>query len=107
MSSGKFKLCLTSIDSEASAERLAKKLLQKKLVACVNITSRMKSLYHWQGRLAESEEYLLLMKTASHKVEALEEQLLEVHPYDIPEFIQLDIESGATDYLNWINSVLS
>jgi len=102
-----FKICLTTVAKMSTARRIAKALLQQKLVACVNISSRMTSLYHWQGDIVEENEYLLLMKTSAHKIAELEVSLQRLHPYDIPEFIILDIEDGASDYLNWINSALS
>jgi len=106
-SENQFKLCLSTIDCESGARVLAKKLLQQKLVACVNISSKMTSMYSWQDKLTEQAEFLLLMKTSSQKVAELQDTLLELHPYDVPEFIVIDIKEGATDYLNWINSTLS
>jgi len=101
-----YKLCLTTVDKEAAARDLAKSLLQQKLVACVNIHSQGTSLYHWQGEIVEDQEYLLLLKTHSQKINALRDTLLRLHPYDVPEFIVLDIEQGSTDYLHWIETSL-
>ena len=102
-----YKLCLTTVDKETAAKEIARELLQQKLVACVNIHSNVVSLYHWQGEIVEDREFLLLMKTQSQKIDELQDILLELHPYDVAEFIVLDIESGAKDYLNWINTSLS
>lgn len=103
----KFKLCLTTVDQESTARSIAMRLLQQKLVACVNISSKISSMYHWQGEIAEDTEFLLLMKTSSQKINSLRDTLLDIHPYDVPEFIVLNIEDGASQYLNWINTSLS
>ena len=102
-----YKLCMTTVECESTARQIAETLLQQKLVACVNISSRMTSMYVWQDALVEAQEFLLLMKTSSQKVAELQDRLLHLHPYDVPEFLVFDIETGASDYLNWINSALS
>jgi len=102
-----YKLCITTVDSQSTARELAKKTLQQKLVACVNIIDQMNSMYHWQGKIVEEKEFLLLMKTSSRKIEALQDTLLQLHPYDVPEFIVLNIENGSSNYLNWIESSIS
>jgi len=107
MSSVKLKLCLTTLDNLATAKQLARQLLQQKLVACVNISEKGLSLYHWQGEIVEEAEYLLLMKTNSQKIDALRDTVMALHPYQVAEFIVLDIESGAAPYLEWVNTSLS
>lgn len=107
MKNQKFKLCLTTVDCEVKAQNIAKELLQQKLVACVNISAKMKSLYHWQGEINETQEYLLLMKTSAEKVVKLELTLSNLHPYDVPEFIVINIDDGSSNYFSWINSSLN
>ena len=107
MASSEFKLCLTTVGDESTARQIAKSLLQQKLVACVNISAKSLSLYHWQGDIAEDHEFLLQMKTNAQKIQDLEHKLKGLHPYEVPEFIVLDIVDGATDYLSWINSSLT
>jgi periplasmic divalent cation tolerance protein len=107
MSDAEFKLCLTTVDTEESARELSQKLLQQKLVACVNIINQMKSMYHWQGKIVEETEFLLLMKTSSQKVAELQDTLVKLHSYELPEFIVLDINRGSSDYLNWISAAVN
>ncbi|TQV89195.1 divalent-cation tolerance protein CutA [Aliikangiella coralliicola] len=107
MDTSQFKLCLTTVGDKSTARQIARSLLQQKLVACVNISAKMTSLYHWDGDIAEDDEFLLLMKTSSQKVDELRDILLDLHPYDVPEFIVLNIKDGASEYLTWINSALS
>jgi len=106
ISESQYKLCLTTVDNQSIAREIAQKLLQQKLVACVNISNQMTSMYHWQGDIVEESEFLLLMKTSSQKLDELQDTLLQLHPYDVPEFIILEIEGGSSDYLNWIGSAI-
>ncbi len=103
----KFFVCLTTVDKESIARQIAQTLLKQKLVACVNISARCLSMYHWQGEIAETGEFLLQMKTHSQKIRQLELKIREIHPYDVPEFIVLEVVDGASDYLSWINDSLS
>ncbi len=98
---------MTTVNSMDTARHIARHLLQQKLVACVNISSQVNSLYQWEGNIVEDSEYILLMKTDMQHLGELESKLLELHPYDVPEFIIIDIENGSTDYLDWITSVLT
>ena len=68
-------------------------LVEARLAACVNIIERVHSVYRWEGTVAEEGEHLLLIKTVESKVDALREALLEMHPYEVPEFVVLPIES--------------
>ncbi len=100
-------LCLTTLDSETAARQLARDLLQQKLVACVNISSRVNSLYHWQGKIVEDTEFLLTMKTNRQSLAGLKSKIVALHPYETPEFIVLEIVDGTSDYLTWIDNSLN
>ena len=102
-----FKLCLTSINENGKAQEIAQILLQQKLVACVNISSQVCSMYLWQGSIVKDHEFLILMKTSSQKISELRDTLAQIHPYDVHEFIVLNIENGSKDYLNWLGFTLS
>ena len=104
---GLYKLCLTTVDKDETAKAIAKQLLQQKLVACVNIQSKVTSLYIWQGNIEQQGEVLLIMKTRKEKLAALQKVLLAIHPYDVAEFIVLDIQDGNQEYLAWIDESLS
>ncbi len=101
-----YYLCLSTVDEKSNAIKMAKILLQQKLVACVNISAKHQSLYHWQGKIVEDSEYLLQMKTSSQKIEALKSTIKDIHPYENPELIVLDIIDGSLEYLNWISQSL-
>lgn len=89
------------------AKSLAGSLVGEQLAACVNILPGLVSVYSWQGAVESSPESLLLIKTERQAYPRLETRLRELHPYELPEIIALDIERGLPDYLNWISQCLT
>lgn len=102
-----YQLVLCTCPDQACAEALAKQLVTAKLAACVNIVPAVRSVYLWQGQLETADEYLLLIKTRQDCYHDLESLLHQLHPYDVPEIVALDIREGSTDYLQWMDSCLS
>tara|TARA_R100001440_G_scaffold58868_1_gene78676 strand:- start:1717 stop:2037 length:321 start_codon:yes stop_codon:yes gene_type:complete len=96
------QLILCTTDSSDSAKQLARSLLEKKLVACVNIVPNMTSIYSWQGELHEDHEWLLLIKSTAERFSDIKSTISANHPYDSPELISINIEDGLPDYLTWI-----
>ena len=96
------RIVITTCGNADDAERIARALLERRLVACVNIIPGVRSLYRWQGKVEDDAELILLMKTTAEAVEALEPALAEIHPYDVPELVVLPIEGGAASYLEWV-----
>lgn len=93
---------LSTTDSLKSAEKIATTIVKEKLAACVNIVPKIKSVYSWKNKICREEEFLLLIKTRSSLYPKLEKRILEIHPYETPEIIQLPIQKGFAGYLNWI-----
>lgn len=98
-------IVMVTCASSPEAEKLARQLLQERLVACVNIAGRIRSLFHWEGTVARESESLLLMKTTRERFDALSERVKELHSYDVPEIIAMPIMVGNPDYLDWIREV--
>lgn len=99
-----YTIGLTTAPDEASAERLAKCLLEEKLAACVNIIPSVQSHYWWEGKIESAHEWLLIVKTLGSYQEAIKKVLQEHHPYDVPELIFLPIADGLEKYLQWIKA---
>ena len=86
---------------------IAKKLLESRLVACVNILPQINSLYVWEGKICDDQEALLFCKTRSEVVlPDLIPAVQAIHPYEVPEIIALPIMTGSQNYLDWIGSVV-
>ena len=102
--SNRFAIALVTAPDMKTARRLAKAALQKRLVACANLVSKIESHYWWQGKIETSAEVLIVFKTARAQLKALEKLIVAMHPYDTAEFIVLGIESGAKRYLQWMES---
>lgn len=96
-------VCLVTINDRDRAAQIARVLVEKKLVACVNIIPEIRSIYSWQGELCDETEILLIMKTRSELYAELESTVKALHPYEVPEIIALDIQKGLADYLRWID----
>jgi periplasmic divalent cation tolerance protein len=92
---------VTAPDSEV-ARRLARAALEARLAACVNLIPTIESLYWWQGKIEESKEVLILFKTPQGDLNALEKLILQLHPYDTPEFLVLTLAAGNERYLDWL-----
>ncbi len=97
---------LTTVGSGFDARSLAEQLVEERLAACVNIVPQLYSVYRWRGRVEHDEEQLLLIKTAADRLDALQEKLLRVHPYETPEFVVLPIEELRGPYAQWFAAVL-
>ena len=95
---------LCTVGDEEAAGRIARAVVEEHLAACVNIVRGVRSVYEWKGRLEDDEELLLVIKTRRDRVEALRERLVALHPYEVPEFLALPVESGHPPYLAWLDS---
>lgn len=96
------QILLSTIDDESQARRLAARLVEERLAACVNIVPKVTSVYKWKGKLEEASELLLVIKTRSELADGLTARLAELHPYDVPECIALEVASGHPPYLDWV-----
>lgn len=97
-----YTLLLTTWPDQKAAEQFAEEWLNKKLVACVNILPQMVSLYQWQGEFQRGTEHQMLLKTRVERVDELQQAIIDAHPYECPEVLQLPITGGYEPYLNWI-----
>lgn len=98
------RIALTTVSSLEEGRRMARLLVERRLAACVNLVPNLTSVYRWHEAIEEAAEVLLLMKTTAEKLPALEAAVRELHSYELPEFLVLDIESGSQPYLDWLRS---
>jgi periplasmic divalent cation tolerance protein len=95
-------LVLSTAGSDQEASKIAQGLVERRLAACVNIVPNVRSIYRWQGKIEESPEYLLIIKTEEGRFTALRAALEEMHSYELPECIAVPISHGSERYLDWI-----
>ena len=100
------QLVLTTTASKEDAERLGRTLVEERLAACATLLPGAQSIYHWEGRIESADETLLLLKTGSEQLAALEIRLHELHSYQTPEFLVLAVNGGTLPYLDWLRSAL-
>ena len=97
-----FIIVYVTAGSPAEGERLARALVDERLAACVNRIATVQSVYRWEGKLEQSEEQLLIIKTQKRLFAALEKRVRELHSYSVPEIVALPIIDGSQDYLLWL-----
>jgi len=103
MQETRFRVALVTCATLEEARKIARHVVEKHLAACVNIvTHAVESFYSWEGKLEDSSEYLLMMKTSVERLEELEKEVLEMHSYDTPEFVVVPIVAGSEAYLKWV-----
>lgn len=95
---------LTTTPTEEEGHELARALVEKRLAACVQVTSKIQAVYRWKGEIYNEPEWQLWIKTASDKVADLVAWLPENHSGEVPELIVLPITGGWSTYLDWITA---
>lgn len=96
-------ILVTAPDASVAA-RIAREILERRLVACANIVPGIRSLYWWKEQLEESEEVLMVLKARRGDVPAIAERIRDLHPYDVPEVIATEVVGGLDAYLEWIGA---
>ena len=95
-------IVLTTVGASFDAARLAQTLVSERLAACVNVLPPMQSIYRWQGQVRVDDERSLVIKTSSDQLEALQLRVRALHPYEVPEFLVIDVAGGSQAYLDWL-----
>jgi periplasmic divalent cation tolerance protein len=98
---------LVTCGSLAEGRRIASALVKEKLAACVSVSSPVRSLYRWRGKLRDEAEVLLVIKTARELFDRVRRTVERLHSYQVPEVICLPIIDGAPNYLNWLTASLT
>jgi len=100
-------IVFTTIANEEEAVKLIRELLDRRLIACGTVQSGGRSIYRWEGKIADETEAILMLKTRSGCVEGLRRAFTELHPYKVPELLAIPVTGGLERYLGWINSETS
>ncbi len=98
-----FILVYITCGSREEAEKIAELLVENKLVACVNFFP-VSSLYRWEGKVEKESEFVLLCKTTESKFKEVKEKVKEIHSYDTPAILSVEIRDGDEEYMNWVLS---
>jgi len=102
--SNNFILVITTIDDLESAKKLSRSLVYDKLAGCINIIPKITSIYRWNDKIEEDEEFILFIKTEKSNYKEIENFIKKNHPYEVPEIISINIE-GEEEYLRWLNDI--
>jgi len=95
-------IVLTTVGASFNAKRMARDLVERRLCACVNILPAVESIYMWEGKLTEDAEQLLVIKTVATVLDELRDAVFSQHPYDVPEFIVINIDDIRGPYRDWL-----
>ena len=93
---------LCNVPDAETGQALARALVEKRLVACVNLLPGVQSVYRWQGQVEQGSETTMLIKTALARYDEVEKEIRAVHPYDLPEILCLPVQAGLPAYLEWV-----
>ncbi len=105
-STGEYLQVFMTTSSKEEAEKIARKLVEERLAACIQIIGPIKSYYWWKRAIEESEEWLCIVKTKMHLYEKLESMIKSMHSYQVPEIVVLPIIKGNESYLKWMDEEL-
>lgn len=100
-------IVLSTCASAEEAKRIAHRLVEKRLAACVNILPHLTSVYHWQGKVDESAEWLIIIKSNRTLFPQIKTELGQMHSYEVPEIVALPIVEGSPAYLGWMDRELA
>jgi periplasmic divalent cation tolerance protein len=99
-------IVFTTFANADDATRVVRALVEERLIACGNLLPGARSIYRWQGEVADQPEVVVLMKTRKQDWTAFLSRLHELHPYDTPECVAVRIAAGAPKYMAWLEAAL-
>lgn len=96
------RIVLTTESTLDEANKLGRTLVEERLVACATLLPVVQSIYHWNEQIQSAPETMVVLKTSTEQLGALEKRLKELHSYRVPEFLVLPVETGSAEYLQWL-----
>ena len=95
-------LAISTFPDAEAADRIAHTLIEEKFAACANIIPTVRSIYRWKDKIETAGEVIVFFKTTLDRQAAFQEKLRSLHPYEVPEIICVNINTGSPDYLRWV-----
>ena len=95
-------IILTTVPDAEQGDAIARRLVEERLAACVNVCAAMTSFYRWKGVVERADEHQLVIKAERGRVPTIESRVRELHPYELPEFLVLPVVDGDKAYLDWL-----
>jgi periplasmic divalent cation tolerance protein len=96
------RIVLSTAGSREEAEKIGNALVERRLAACVSIVPQVRSIYRWQGKVEQAEELLLIIKTTAKQFGSVRDLIRELHSYELPECVCIELENGSDAYLKWL-----
>lgn len=100
-----FCLVYITCGSRKEAERISDALVKEKLAACVNFFP-INSVFEWDGEIKQEKEFALLCKTTKDKIPQLKKKVKEIHSYEVPAILIIEIKEGNEEFLDWVEKSL-
>jgi periplasmic divalent cation tolerance protein len=97
-------MVLTTAPDAEAADRIGTALVDERLAACANLVHGVSSIFRWKGEIHRETETLVVLKTTASRLSDLRGRLVELHPYELPEVIALDVREGHPPYLDWVRA---
>jgi periplasmic divalent cation tolerance protein len=101
-----FQIILSTCADREQAERIARRLVEQQVAACVNILPGVQSIYRWQGNIESAAEVLMVIKTSASLVSEVQSIIASLHSYEVPELLVLPVSGGSEAYLAWLKASL-
>lgn len=92
----------TTTETAEQAQTIARAIVEQSLAACVQISGPITSVYRWQGKLCQSQEFKCTCKTMDSAVQSLIDAIQKLHPYDVPEILVTNVSGSSPEYEQWL-----
>jgi len=99
-----FVIISTTFENKNDGEKIARLLLEEKLIACAQLSGPITSYYRWEGSIAASTEFSLSLKTTESLGEQVKTRLIETHPYELPEIVIQAVTGSSVEYMEWVEN---